>query len=96
MQLYKKPLSHQMKSVCLYYRSWAAVAGRDRLKLDDWAGQLVEIQEAEAAVPGGACVGDHKCEATKAVARCGRRRNILQEIVPVYKQWFPYCTFRMN
>ncbi|KAM5529044.1 hypothetical protein FOXYSP1_16888 [Fusarium oxysporum f. sp. phaseoli] len=41
-------------------------------------------------------VGDHKCEATKAVARCGRRRNILQEIVPVHKQWFPCCTFRMN
>ncbi|KAJ0130993.1 Uncharacterized protein HZ326_25909 [Fusarium oxysporum f. sp. albedinis] len=31
-------------------------------------------------------VGDHKCEATKAVARCGRRRNILQEIVHVHKQ----------
>jgi hypothetical protein len=30
-------------------------------------------------------VGDHKCEATKSVARCGRRRNILQEIVPVHK-----------
>jgi hypothetical protein len=44
----------------------------------------------------GETVGDHKYEATKAVARCGRRRNILQEIMPVHKQWFPYCTFRMN
>ena len=41
-------------------------------------------------------VGDHKCEATKSVARCGRRWNFPREIVPVYKQWFPYCTFRMN
>ncbi|KAJ4169245.1 hypothetical protein NW754_001331 [Fusarium falciforme] len=39
-----------MKSVCLYHRNWAAVIGRDMVKIDDWAGQLSEIQEAEAAV----------------------------------------------
>ncbi|KAH7124790.1 NACHT domain-containing protein [Dactylonectria macrodidyma] len=50
MQLYKKLLSYQMKSACLYYRNWAAVIGRDMVKIDDWAGQLSEIQEAEAAV----------------------------------------------
>uniref|UniRef100_A0A0B7KT49 NACHT domain-containing protein n=1 Tax=Bionectria ochroleuca TaxID=29856 RepID=A0A0B7KT49_BIOOC len=49
VQLYEKLLSYQMKSVCLYRRNWAAVIGRDMLKLDDWAGQLSEIQEAEAA-----------------------------------------------
>ncbi|KAH8651716.1 hypothetical protein BGZ61DRAFT_229661 [Ilyonectria robusta] len=50
MQLYEKLLSYQMKSVCLYHRNWAAVLGRDMVKIDDWAGQLSEIQEAEADV----------------------------------------------
>ncbi|KAH7125033.1 hypothetical protein B0J13DRAFT_511341, partial [Dactylonectria estremocensis] len=50
VQLYEKLLSYQMKSVCLYHRNWAAVIGRDMVKIDDWAGQLSEIQEAEAAV----------------------------------------------
>ncbi|RBA11776.1 hypothetical protein FPRO05_14235 [Fusarium proliferatum] len=50
VQLYEKLLSYQVKSVCLYHRNWAAVLGRDMLKLDDWAGQLSGIQEAEAAV----------------------------------------------
>jgi hypothetical protein len=50
VQLYEKLLSYQMKSVCLYYRNWAAVIRRDMLKIDDWAGQLSEIHKAEAAV----------------------------------------------
>ncbi|KAH6988601.1 hypothetical protein EDB80DRAFT_172177 [Ilyonectria destructans] len=50
VQLYEKLLLYQMKSVCLYHRNWAAVIGRDMVKIDDWAGQLSEIQEAEAAV----------------------------------------------
>lgn len=50
VQLYEKLLSYQMQSVCLYYRNWATVIGRDMVKIDDWAGQLSEIQEAEAAV----------------------------------------------
>ncbi|KAM5353453.1 hypothetical protein ACJ41O_000103 [Fusarium nematophilum] len=50
VRLYEKLLSYQMKSVCLYRRNWAAVIGRDMVKIDDWAGQLSEIQEAEAAV----------------------------------------------
>ncbi|RSL86770.1 hypothetical protein CDV31_016354 [Fusarium ambrosium] len=50
VQLYEKILAYQIKSVCLYHRNWAAVIGRDLLKLDDWAGQLSEIKEAEAAV----------------------------------------------
>ncbi|WAO93526.1 Hypothetical protein NCS54_01107600 [Fusarium falciforme] len=50
MQLYEKLLAYQIKSVCLYHRNWATVIGRDLLKIDDWAGQLSEIQEAEAAV----------------------------------------------
>uniref|UniRef100_A0A0D2YF15 NACHT domain-containing protein n=1 Tax=Fusarium oxysporum (strain Fo5176) TaxID=660025 RepID=A0A0D2YF15_FUSOF len=50
VQLYEKLLSYQMKSTCIYYRNWAVVIGRDMVKIDDWAGQLSEIQEAEAAV----------------------------------------------
>ncbi|KAK4667645.1 NACHT and WD40-domain containing NOD-like receptor 1 [Podospora pseudopauciseta] len=50
VQLYEKLLAYQIKSVCLYHRNWAAVIGRDLWKLDDWAGQLNEIKEAEAAV----------------------------------------------
>lgn len=40
---------YQMKSVCLYRRSFAVI-GRDMLKIDDWAGQLSDIKDAEAAV----------------------------------------------
>lgn len=50
IQLYEKLLLYQMKSICLYRRNWAAVIGRDILKLDDWAGQLSGIQEAEGNV----------------------------------------------
>ncbi|RSL60118.1 hypothetical protein CEP51_013820 [Fusarium floridanum] len=50
VQLYEKLLAYNIKSVCLYHRNWAAVIGRDLLKIDDWAGQLSEIQEAEDAV----------------------------------------------
>ncbi|EXK78038.1 hypothetical protein FOQG_17268 [Fusarium oxysporum f. sp. raphani 54005] len=50
VQLYEKLLSYQVKSVCLYHRNWAAVVLRDVFRLDDWAGQLDEIQKAEAAV----------------------------------------------
>ncbi|KAM6506442.1 hypothetical protein FSOLCH5_013423 [Fusarium solani] len=50
VQLYEKLLSYQMKSVRLYRHNWAAVIVKDMVKIDDWAGQLSEIQEAEAAV----------------------------------------------
>ncbi|KAK2669081.1 NACHT nucleoside triphosphatase [Fusarium oxysporum f. sp. vasinfectum] len=50
VQLYEKLLSYQVKSVCLYHRNWAAVVLRDVLRLDDWAGQLDDIQKAEAVV----------------------------------------------
>ncbi|KAI5460978.1 WD40-repeat-containing domain protein [Mariannaea sp. PMI_226] len=50
VQLYQKILAYQVKSVCLYHRKWAAVIGRDMFKIDDWAGQLNDIMEAEASV----------------------------------------------
>ncbi|KAM6516695.1 hypothetical protein FALCPG4_014868 [Fusarium falciforme] len=50
VQLYEKLLSYQIKSICLYYRNWIAVIGREMLKLDDWDGQLKEIQDTETAV----------------------------------------------
>ncbi|GKU11969.1 unnamed protein product [Fusarium langsethiae] len=50
VQLYEKLLSYQVKSVCLYHRNWGTVVLRDGLRLDDWAGRLDDIKEAEAAV----------------------------------------------
>ncbi|KAH7160544.1 hypothetical protein B0J13DRAFT_494208, partial [Dactylonectria estremocensis] len=50
VQLYQKLLLYQMKSVCLYHRNRASVILRDTFKLDDWASQLNEIQDAEATV----------------------------------------------
>ena len=41
---------YQIRSVCTYQRNWAAIIGRDMFKVDDWAGQLSEIKEAEASV----------------------------------------------
>ncbi|KEY71668.1 hypothetical protein S7711_09702, partial [Stachybotrys chartarum IBT 7711] len=49
-QLYEKLLLYQMRSIRLYYRNWAIGIGRDLLKIDDWAGQLSDIQNAESAV----------------------------------------------
>ncbi|KAH7309923.1 hypothetical protein B0I35DRAFT_359209, partial [Stachybotrys elegans] len=49
-QLYEKLLLYQMKSICLHRRHWIVTIGRDVLKIDDWAGQLNEIKEAETAV----------------------------------------------
>lgn len=50
LKLYTKLLLYVMKSVYLYRRSRIAVVRRDLLKLDDWGGELDDIQTAEAAV----------------------------------------------
>jgi hypothetical protein len=50
MQLFQIILLYQMKSICLYHRKCVAVIGRDIFKIDDWAGQLSEIRESEAAM----------------------------------------------
>ncbi|KPM42909.1 Vegetative incompatibility protein HET-E-1 [Neonectria ditissima] len=50
IQLYQKLLLYQMKSICIYNRNQAIVFMRDLIKLDDWNGQLTDIQDAEAAV----------------------------------------------
>ncbi|KAF2008717.1 hypothetical protein BU24DRAFT_437817 [Aaosphaeria arxii CBS 175.79] len=49
-QLYAKLLLYQMKSVCYYHRGRVSVFARDLIKLDDWDGELGDIQAAEAAV----------------------------------------------
>ncbi|KAK7178050.1 beta transducin-like protein HET-D2Y [Paraphaeosphaeria sporulosa] len=49
-QLYAKLLLYQMKSVCYYYRGRLSVFARDLIKLDNWDGELGDIQAAEAAV----------------------------------------------
>lgn len=50
VRLYGKLLSYQMKSISLFHRNWASVIGRDTVKVDNWADQVAEIQEAERAV----------------------------------------------
>ncbi|KAH6982481.1 NACHT domain-containing protein [Ilyonectria destructans] len=50
IQLYKKLLLYQIKSICLYHRHQLAVLLRDMVKLDDWDGQLKEIKDAENVV----------------------------------------------
>ncbi len=50
INLYQKLLLYQARSVCLYHRNPVASVMRDLLKMDDWAGQLNEIQGAEALV----------------------------------------------
>lgn len=49
-QLYAKLLLYQMKSVCYYHRGRLSVFARDLIKLDNWDGELGDIQAAEAAV----------------------------------------------
>lgn len=49
-QLYQKLLLYQIKSVCLYHQKQLVIIGRDLLSLDDSAGQLRDIREAEDAV----------------------------------------------
>jgi hypothetical protein len=49
-QLYAKLLLYQMKSVCYYHRGRLSVFARDLIKLDNWDGELSDIQAAEQAV----------------------------------------------
>jgi hypothetical protein len=49
-QLYSKLLLYQMKSVCYCHRKQFSVFLRDLIKLDDWGGELSDIQAAEAVV----------------------------------------------
>jgi hypothetical protein len=52
-QLYAKLLLYQMKSVCYYHRSRFATFMRDLVKLENWDGELSDIQAAERAVESG-------------------------------------------
>ena len=50
VDLYKKLLSYQIKSVCSYYRMRGITVSRDIVKLDDWNGSLKTVKESETAV----------------------------------------------
>ncbi|KAJ3942718.1 uncharacterized protein N0V96_006939 [Colletotrichum fioriniae] len=50
VELYKKLLLYQMKSVCRYYRSQILVLLGDVFKIDDWTGELTGVKEAEDQV----------------------------------------------
>lgn len=48
IDLYKKLLSFELKSICSYYRHRALIFLSDLIKLDDWEGNLRAVQDAEA------------------------------------------------
>lgn len=50
IDLYSRLLLFQMKSVCYYHRSRLSVFARDLIKLNNWDGELSDIQAAEAAL----------------------------------------------
>jgi hypothetical protein len=50
IQLYARLLLYQMKSVCYYHRRRYVTLMRDLIKLEDWDGELSDIQAAEEAV----------------------------------------------
>ncbi|KAL7822280.1 hypothetical protein V8C26DRAFT_390564 [Trichoderma gracile] len=50
IDLYRKLLLYQMKSVCRYYRQRRPTIWRDAIRADDWAGQMDDIRNAEATV----------------------------------------------
>ncbi|KKF95321.1 Vegetative incompatibility protein HET-E-1 [Ceratocystis platani] len=50
IHLFQKLILYQMRSVCVYHRSEAATIFRDTFRVDDWAGQLEVIKEAEEVV----------------------------------------------
>lgn len=47
---YQGLLSYQLKSICLYHRSWVKTILRDTVKLDGWANQLEAIKKVEQDV----------------------------------------------
>ncbi|KKF96006.1 Vegetative incompatibility protein HET-E-1 [Ceratocystis platani] len=49
-RLFQKLLLYQIRSICLYHRNKAVTVLRDMFLIDDWAGQINDIQEAEKAV----------------------------------------------
>jgi hypothetical protein len=49
-QLYTKLLLYQMRSVCYHHRNRFATCMRDLIKLENWSGELGDIQAAERAV----------------------------------------------
>ncbi|KAH8744548.1 hypothetical protein F5883DRAFT_476236, partial [Diaporthe sp. PMI_573] len=52
IDLYQHILEFQIKTVRRFYQSWLAKAGRDAIRLDDWAGMVSKIQEKEQIVQG--------------------------------------------
>ncbi|UPK95561.1 hypothetical protein LCI18_006496 [Fusarium solani-melongenae] len=50
VDLYKKLLLFQMRSVCLYDRNGISAIFRDSIKLDDWADGIKEVKDAETLV----------------------------------------------
>ncbi|KAL2887982.1 Vegetative incompatibility protein HET-E-1 [Ceratocystis lukuohia] len=50
IELFQKLLLYQIRSICLYRRNQIVTVLRDALLIDDWAGKLADIKEAENSV----------------------------------------------
>ncbi|XP_014557368.1 hypothetical protein COCVIDRAFT_25929 [Bipolaris victoriae FI3] len=78
IQLYAKLLLYQMKSVCYYHRRRLSVFARDLIKLDNWDGELSDIQAAEAAVQANSAQYNTLSIRTRlgAIAETAKSQNV--------------------
>ncbi|KAG7063385.1 Vegetative incompatibility protein HET-E-1 [Colletotrichum scovillei] len=70
VELYKRLLLYQMKSVYRYYRSQILVLLGDVFKIDDWTGELTGVKEAEDQVRArlGQYQNSSICDSLKTLA----------------------------
>lgn len=95
LQLYRKLLLYQMRSVCVYHQNPGVVFLKDMVKLDDWRGQLDEIKDLEAVIArdseqynsqraqthlrGLAATADRQCTEFQRIASAVQDQTIQQE-----------------
>ncbi|KAL0769256.1 hypothetical protein CaCOL14_008564 [Colletotrichum acutatum] len=83
VELYKRLLLYQMKSVCRYYRSQILVLLGDVFKIDDWTGELTGVKEAEDQVRArlGQYQSSSICDSLKTLARAMQdQTNQIQDL----------------
>jgi hypothetical protein len=76
VDLYKVLLSYQIKSVCSYYQNRGLVLLRETIRLDNWDGNLKDVQAAENAV----LQDSHMYNAQQIMDHHEQDTKLLQEI----------------
>ena len=82
ISLYKNLLSYLIRSVCSCYRKRAAVLFRNVVKLDDWAGALQSIKDAEKVVQQD--IGTYNT------------REMIDSLGDIAEQSKSHCTYLQN